>query len=759
MGVDDHLQSVREGEAAIAVLEQDAHELRSQTLAALGFDADEPVPTLRDGIGRGARGWSTLLRVATLAMPLMYLNLVYLRFDSDISITLGIDPLGYQFPGFLNSLVPPCGLVGVVLAGFATATIAFKRRSRGWVLLASAFLVAGALWLAAFSTIDWGLVAATALSGFALGAGFASAASLVMDAYPPGVRVRAVSLWVLGITVGLAIGNVVVAVGVGTWGLTWRGVLVVLAGVATLVAFAAIGVRDPGVGRFDLDRIDEIVRAKVGQRGTLAAELSEADVRIGFGEQVRQVMQTRAASAMVIVFFLFGTALVPFQAFAGAFMVARYSWSFEDRAWVFALLAFVSVVPLLVLLRRGDAWFRRRPEHLMRVAAGLALLGGAATIVVAFWANSVVTVVGLSLAFLGIPIVLAVALVVMLSVVDPRLRPHAAAIAVAAIAGAVLAGGVLAGQLADRYGITTTMVFFGLNFLAVTRAMRIAGRAMSADVSSLAEVETQREELRVRVSSGQHFPLLGCRAVDFSYGQLQVLFGVDFTVDDGELVALLGTNGAGKSTLLKLISGIGKPTRGSVHYRGADISYVDPMRRVQFGIAQMPGGRAVFGTMSVAENLRMHGFSLRRSKAAIDRGLEETFNAFPILGERRNQPAATLSGGEQQMLGLGKAFILQPRLLLIDELSLGLSPLIVGRLIDMVKRINQSGTAVVVVEQSVNVALTLVDHAYFMERGEMRFDGAATDLIERPDLLRSVFLEGASRGLDAVAPEDGESPT
>ena len=180
------------------------------------------------------------------------------------------------------------------------------------------------------------------------------------------------------------------------------------------------------------------------------------------------------------------------------------------------------------------------------------------------------------------------------------------------------------------------------------------------------------------------------------------------------------------------------------------------MRRVQFGIAQMPGGRAVFGTMSVAENLRMHGFSLRRSKAAIDRGLEETFNAFPILGERRNQPAATLSGGEQQMLCLGKAFILQPRLLLIDELSLGLSPLIVGQLIDMVKRINQSGTAVVVVEQSVNVALTLVDHAYFMERGEMRFDGAATDLIERPDLLRSVFLEGASRGLDAVAPEDGK---
>ncbi|MET0627567.1 MAG: AAA family ATPase, partial [Acidimicrobiia bacterium] len=118
-----------------------------------------------------------------------------------------------------------------------------------------------------------------------------------------------------------------------------------------------------------------------------------------------------------------------------------------------------------------------------------------------------------------------------------------------------------------------------------------------------------------------------------------------------------------------------------------------------------------------------------------------------VLAERRNQPAATLSGGEQQMLALGKAFLLQPRLLLIDELSLGLAPLIVSQLVAMVRRINDTGTAVVVVEQSVNVALTLVNHAYFMERGQVRFDGVTSELVERPDLLRSVFLEGATKGL------------
>jgi ABC-type branched-subunit amino acid transport system ATPase component len=133
--------------------------------------------------------------------------------------------------------------------------------------------------------------------------------------------------------------------------------------------------------------------------------------------------------------------------------------------------------------------------------------------------------------------------------------------------------------------------------------------------------------------------------------------------------------------------------------------------------------------------------------------MDATFDAFPVLASRRNQPASTLSGGEQQMLALGKAFILQPRLLLIDELSLGLAPLIVGELISMVRRINASGTAVVVVEQSVNIALALVDHAYFMERGQMRFDGVASELIDRPDLLRSVFLDGASKGLQTMATE------
>jgi ABC-type branched-subunit amino acid transport system ATPase component len=191
-----------------------------------------------------------------------------------------------------------------------------------------------------------------------------------------------------------------------------------------------------------------------------------------------------------------------------------------------------------------------------------------------------------------------------------------------------------------------------------------------------------------------------------------------------------------------VISGIGLPSAGTVRYRGRDVTYLDAERRLRLGITQIPGGRAVFAPMDVVENLRVFGHTIGRDRKAIDEAIERSFAAFPRLAERRNQKAGTLSGGEQQMLGLAKALILRPQLLLIDELSLGLAPVIVGQLLEMVTEINRGGTAVVLVEQSVNIALGLVDHAYFMEKGEIRFDGPSDELLARGDLLRAVFLEG-----------------
>jgi ABC-type branched-subunit amino acid transport system ATPase component len=335
--------------------------------------------------------------------------------------------------------------------------------------------------------------------------------------------------------------------------------------------------------------------------------------------------------------------------------------------------------------------------------------------------------------------------IALLSVVPARMRPHASALygiflgGVGGIAGALLLGGI-----STRYGLTGGMISLLVPGVLGSLLLRNCGKYVGPDLDRMIDEVLEDEEIKRITSSGGRLPMLSSRGIDFSYGQLQVLFDVDFTVDDGEMVALLGTNGAGKSTLLKVISGIGLPTAGSVRFRGQDITYLDAERRTRLGITQIPGGRAVFGPLTVVENLRSYGYSLGKGRRGLDGLIDECFEAFPRLAERRNSLASTLSGGEQQMLGLSKALVMKPRLLVIDELSLGLAPIIIEQLLGMVRQINATGTAVVLVEQSVNIALSLVEHAYFMEKGEMRFDGAAADLLARDDLLRAVFLEGAS---------------
>jgi len=238
--------------------------------------------------------------------------------------------------------------------------------------------------------------------------------------------------------------------------------------------------------------------------------------------------------------------------------------------------------------------------------------------------------------------------------------------------------------------------------------------------------------------------LLSCQDIDMSYGSVQILFGVNFDVEKDELVALLGTNGAGKSTLLKGICGLVRPKRGKVFFKGEDITKLPADVTARRGISMMPGGKGVFPTLTVAENLKMAAWLIRDHPARVEKAREEVLELFPILSQRYHQMAGNLSGGEQQMLALGSALMTRPELLMIDELSLGLAPTIVGQLLEVVEEVHRRGTTVVIVEQSVNIALNLAKRAAFMEKGEVRFEGPAAELLERPDILRSVFIAGAS---------------
>ncbi len=236
--------------------------------------------------------------------------------------------------------------------------------------------------------------------------------------------------------------------------------------------------------------------------------------------------------------------------------------------------------------------------------------------------------------------------------------------------------------------------------------------------------------------------LLETRQLDLSYGPLQVLFGVDFHVQPGEAVALLGTNGAGKSTLLRAITGLTAPSAGEVWFAGQRVTGVAAERMNRRGLLLVPGGRGVFPTLTVTDNLRVAGYHL--GSAAYEAAVERITDAFPALGRRRTSQAGLLSGGEQQMLALGRAWLSSPALLAIDELTLGLAPGIVNDLLAFVRQLRDDGVSLVLVEQSVNTALAVCDRAYFLERGTVRFEGATTDLLRRGDLLRSVFLKGAA---------------
>jgi ABC-type branched-subunit amino acid transport system ATPase component len=246
--------------------------------------------------------------------------------------------------------------------------------------------------------------------------------------------------------------------------------------------------------------------------------------------------------------------------------------------------------------------------------------------------------------------------------------------------------------------------------------------------------------------------LLQCRGVDVCYDKVQVLFGVDLDVEHGEIVALLGTNGAGKSTLLKAVSGLVRPTAGSITFDGIDISRATPQEVVALGIVQVPGGKAVFPTLTVAEHFKAGCWLYaRQGDDEVAARTQQVKEMFPRLVERWDQLAGDLSGGEQQQLALGMAFVARPKLLVIDELSLGLAPVIVEQPLDAVRAIHAEGATVVLVEQSVNVALTIATRAYFMEKGEVRFSGPTEQLLERDDVLRSVFLDRANKTLGAPA--------
>ncbi len=554
--------------------------------------------------------------------------------------------------------------------------------------------------------------------------------SLLADTYEPDDRVTVYFAHRIANNLGQVLGPVL-AGGLALF-LGYRAPFILFAiPTAILVLIALTKLKEPVRGAHER-------RAAGGDEAAIALE----EAPPSFSEAWRACMQVRSLRR---VFYS-----LPFLAGSLVGVGSLYSLLYEDRFGlnelergvlfgvaepVQALAAIFIGIPLATKL------FVKDPGLILKLLGFLAVLiaAGLAGLAVI---PSLVGVVPMQMLVSGAGAIVTPGIYAVLStVIPPRARAMGFGIgALWAMPGALVL--LVSGAVADSAGLTGGILLLVPVFLVGALILASGGRFVAEDmervrVSALAQSETMLGRL------DGNGPLLVARGVDIAYGQTQVLFGVDFHVDDGEIVALLGTNGAGKSTLLNGICGLVEPKAGAIVFDGRDITTLPANQTAALGIVLVPGGKGVFPTLTVQENLDLAGWLFQKDPEHVKRATEQVFEYFPILLERRDQKAGNMSGGEQQMLTLGQAFIAKPRLLMIDELSLGLAPVIVEQLLGIVRAIHAQGTTIILVEQSVNVAITLAQRAVFMEKGEVRFDGPTADLLERPDVLRAVFLQGA----------------
>jgi ABC-type branched-subunit amino acid transport system ATPase component/predicted MFS family arabinose efflux permease len=624
----------------------------------------------------------------------------------EIADHFGIDVGGFGLVTVLVVLLVPLIVMPVALFADRTPRMRLAVFSAGvWAAFSLMTGLAPALAV---------LVVARVGSGFGRSVNTPVHGSLIGDFYSPGTRAKAFGLHALANPIGVAFASIVAGALAEIY--DWRLPFFVLA-VPTVVTLVLVSrVAEPPRGRFE----------KV--ETPIAPPWRETLHRLWAIRSLRYQWIGAAWTAGSV----FGVGiLVPF------FLRDEFGVEPGLRGVIIAIGTALSAIAVVV----GTAVFQRRldvsPSVGLRMLCTVGTVAGIALVLLSI-APSLWVFVGLLWLIMVVFAFVTPGLSTITAIVSPP-EMRAAAFAIAGVVTLAGLGFSLVGFAIGSSDLRWAVAVMAPVFLRGVGFFFKAATYLDNDVARLqpGHVErARRTDDRV---------LLETHGLTVSYSGVQVLFGVDIEVREGEILALLGTNGAGKSTTLNAISGIVEADGGNVFFDGEAITGEPPERTVQRGIVQVPGGRGIFPGLTVEENLKMGGFLLRRRRGELDERVAEAMRLFPRLAERRLQRAGSLSGGERQMLTLAQSFLLRPRLLLIDELSLGLAPAVVQDLLVAVRAMNAAGTTIVIVEQSVNLALTLAERAYFLEKGEVRFSGATADLLARRDLLRSVFLEGAAK--------------
>jgi ABC-type branched-subunit amino acid transport system ATPase component/predicted MFS family arabinose efflux permease len=624
---------------------------------------------------------------------------------------------------------------------------------------AGSFIVLGALpmgWLAdrcrRGPVIGWATLAFSAmafLSGLAVnafmlfwtqfGAGIAKSSNLTVhgsmlaDTYPISIRgrisaTRDSAARLVGVLSPALVGAIAAIAG-GTEG--WRWAFLLLGVPVAVFGLLAFTLPEPPRGQFE----------KSDVLGEVIEEQNPAP--ISTEAAVARLMQIRTLKLAIVAFAAMGFGLFTTPILANLFLEDQYGLGSFDRGLVGTCMGIGVLVALPFVGRHYDRIYQESPARALKLVGLLVLPAAVFTPIQYFMPNPYLFVV------FGIPqvIMLSAAFTmvapVLQTVVPYRLRGLGAALGSIYIFFIGATGGALiAAVLTDAVGTRATVLVLTIPSTIVGGLMIVRSSTyIRNDLSMVVEeLHEEMDEHRRQQQDPASIPALQVRNLDFAYGNVQVLFDVSFDVGRGEVLALLGTNGAGKSTVLRVIAGLGTPSRGVVRLAGRTITYVTPEQRSGLGIHMLPGGKGVFPQMSVRENLEIGAFGHRRNPQEMRARIDRALDSFPRLRERADQSAGSLSGGEQQMLALARTLLNDPEILIIDELSLGLAPVVVQELLGMIAQLKAAGMTIVIVEQSLNVALSIADRAVFMEKGQVRFAGPARDLLERDDLARAVFL-------------------
>ncbi|MBV9951811.1 MAG: MFS transporter [Acidimicrobiia bacterium] len=553
--------------------------------------------------------------------------------------------------------------------------------------------------------------------------------SLIADWYAPANRPRVYSVHRAANAVGAFVGPL--SAGLIAYWFSWRVPFVIFA-IPTFV-FVVLGLR-----------LHEPIRGAQERRAMGADEdvINTEEVAPSFAEGWRMVWKIETLRRIWYALPFLAASIIGFVSLAALMYDQEFHLDERARGFVAASVEPFQLVGLIIGARIGTRLVAKDPSLIMGFLARVAWIVSGCLIIFAISPNIGVAIVANAVITGSLSILLPGIFASLSLAIPPRARSIGFSVAALWIIPGLVVLPIV-GAIGDRYSIRWGMIVMVPIFLVGGLVIASAKKSVNADITHVWTAAAARSEALFERRQGRS-KLLLVRNLDVAYGNVQVLFGVDLEIDEGQIVALLGTNGAGKSTLLKAISGQVEADHGAVIFDGRDITHAPPNEIAEIGIVQMPGGHGVFPDLTVRENLRVAGWLQRNDREAMAKGVESMLAEFPVLVRRLDDPAADLSGGQQQMLALAMAFLSKPKLLMIDELSLGLAPVIVEQLLPIVRRIRDAGTTVILVEQSVNVALTMAETAFFMEKGQIRFHGPTAELLDRPDVLRSVFLEGAA---------------